>query len=185
MNGFFLIHFKKKNNDFFFKIKKHTGVVFFHNRYERNCKFLEQIQPFVKWCKNKQIKFLVQCSLNWANKHKPFGILIDQENNKINDRLNMGVLKKKFLVATKIHNFIEANSYKNKFNIFFISNVFYTDSHPNRKKINFFIFFSICNFLKKKMVFALGGVTYRNYNRLKNKNLNGFGAISNFIKNRK
>ena len=179
---FFFNPLQRKNNDFFFKIKGHIGIVFFHNNYESNCKFLEQIQPFVKWCKNKRMKFLVQCSLTWANKFKPLGILIDHKNNQLNNMLNINILKKRFLIATKIHSIIEANAQKHKFNVFFISNVFPTNSHPDRSKINFFVFFSICNFLKNKKVFALGGVTEKNYNRLKNKNLNGFGAISYFTK---
>jgi len=179
---FFFNPLQRKNNDFFFKIKGHIGIVFFHNNYESNCKFLEQIQPFVKWCKIKRIKFIVQCSIDWAIRNKPLGVLIDQNNNQMNNMLNYAVLKKKFLMVIKIHNFIEANSNKNKFNIFFISNVFPTISHPNRPKINFFIFLSLCSFLKKKIVFALGGVNRKNYTRLKNKNLDGFGGISYFIK---
>tara|TARA_B100000029_G_C17203178_1_gene825187 strand:+ start:83 stop:679 length:597 start_codon:yes stop_codon:yes gene_type:complete len=179
---FFFNPLKNPNNNFFYKISNHTGVVFFHNKNEKNCKFLEQIKPFVKWCKIKRMKFLVQCTLSWANKYKPCGILIDQDNCQINNMLNIQVLKKKFLIATKIHNDIEAHRSKDKYNIFFISNVFLTDSHPKRRSINFFRFFFLCNLLRKKIVFALGGVNKENYNRLKNKNLNGFGGISCFIK---
>jgi thiamine monophosphate synthase len=62
----------------------------------------------------------------------------------------------------------------------FISNVFDTQSYPDKKKLSLFNFFSMCFLLKKKKVFALGGVNKSNFKKLKNRYLYGFGAISYF-----
>ena len=91
-------------------------------------------------------------------------------------------IKKKFLIAGKVHSLTEAKNFGELLNIVFISNVFETQTHPNKKKLSKFNFFSICNLLKRKKVFALGGIDKSNFKKLKNKYLYGFGAI-NYFKN--
>ena len=58
-----------------------------------------------------------------------------------------------------------------------------TASNKPKKKI----FFCLCFlfFFKEKVIFALGGVNYKNIKSMKNKNLHGFGAISCFDNNEK
>ena len=62
----------------------------------------------------------------------------------------------------------------------FISNVFDTQSYPDKKSFHCLIFFQCVFYLKKKKVFALGGVNKSNFKKLKNRYLYGFGAISYF-----
>ena len=178
---FFFNPLDYKDYDFFFKLKTKVGIVFFNSKIDKNQMFLEQIKPFVSWCKFKKIIFFIQCSTYWANKYKPYGIFKDEVSCKISDRLNRQTVNNKFLLATKIHNFWEAKKFLNNYDIFFVSNVFLTKTHPEKKFLNFFYFLKICSFLRRKVVFALGGVTEEKYNRLKFKNLHGFGGISYFI----
>ena len=64
--------------------------------------------------------------------------------------------------------------------IIFISNVFKTNSHPKREGLGIKKLFELSIFLKKKINFALGGISKKNIRLIKNKHLNGFGAISYF-----
>ena len=61
--------------------------------------------------------------------------------------------QKKILVAGKVHNLNEANKFGKFLNMVFISNVFDTQSYPDKKKLSLFNFFSMCFLLKKKKVF--------------------------------
>ena len=98
----------------------------------------------------------------------------------LNTYLSLASFKKKILVAGKVHNLNEANKFGKFLNMVFISNVFDTQSYPDKKKLSLFNFFSMCFLLKKKKVFALGGVNKSNFKKLKNRYLYGFGAISYF-----
>ena len=94
--------------------------------------------------------------------------------------VNLNLIKEKFLLAVKIHNFKEAKKLTKNIDIIFISNVFKTKSHPRRKGLGTKKLFELCMFLKNKLNFALGGINKKNIGLLKNKGLKGFGAISYF-----
>ena len=131
-------------------------------------------------CQDKGISFIIQSSIYWANKYNAFGILFDQNNPILNNKLHINSIKKNFLIAGKVHNFKEAIGFGTSLNLVFISNVFETKTYPKKKKLSMFSFFSLCNLLKRKKVFALGGINKNNFKKLKNKHLYGFGAISYF-----
>ena len=116
-----------------------------------------------------------------ANKLKADGIFMNNKKIMCN-MINAKIIKKRFLVATKVHNFKEAIKIKNKADMVFISNPFRTTSHPERKEMKIFYFISLCFYLKETLNFALGGVNKINFSRIKNKMLHGFGAISSFNK---
>ena len=94
--------------------------------------------------------------------------------------INFNLIKEKFLLAVKIHNYQEAKKFARDIDIIFISNVFRTKTHPKRDGLGTKKLFELCIFLKNKLNFALGGVNRINVKHLKNKNLKGFGAISCF-----
>jgi len=94
--------------------------------------------------------------------------------------VNLNLIKEKFLLAVKVHNFKEAKKLTKDIDIIFISNVFKTKSHPRRKGLGTKKLFELCMFLKNKLNFALGGINKKNISLLKNKGLKGFGAISYF-----
>ena len=94
--------------------------------------------------------------------------------------VNFNLIKEKFLLVAKIHNFKEAKRFAKDIDIVFISNVFKTKSHPEREGLGTKKLFELCVFLKNKFNFALGGINKKNISHLKNKDLKGFGAISYF-----
>jgi len=136
--------------------------------------------PYIRECKQKKIKFIIPCSLYWANKYNPFGVFLDNKFKEINNHLNINILKKKFFLATKIHNINEALRAKKYFDLIFISPAFITKSHPDQKPLSNYIFISLCFFFKEKVLFALGGVNKKKFQGKKNKKLHGFGAIHYF-----
>jgi len=170
------------NHKHFYKISRKTGVIFFNNNLDKFDDFFLIIKPFVIWCQKRRIKFFLPHSFFWANKYKAFGVLIDSKNPQKKSLLSINIFKKKFVLATKVHNYIEAKKASEVFRMIFISPVFKTESHPEQKPLKICIFISICFLLKEKITFALGGVKKSNYSRLKNKNLYGFAGIGNFVK---
>ena len=173
----------KSNHKYFYKISKQTGVIFYNNNIKNQNDFFLMIEPYTNWCHINRIKFVIPCSIYWANKYKAYGVFLDIKVKEINNLLNIKILRKKFFLVTKVHNFVESLS-SAYFNFVFISSVFHTKSHPNRKPLKKGSFFSLCFLLRKKIVFALGGVTKSNYKQLRNRYLYGYGAISNFTQER-
>ncbi len=177
---FFFNPSSKFDNKRLSKFSNTTGIVFFKNNLDTHDKFFIKIKPYIDFCKKKKIKFLLPFSLYWANKYQAFGIFIENSNDSLNFLINYKIIKKKFFLATKVHSLTEAIKFL-EFDIIFISPVFKTFSFPNKKPMKRFIFLSLCLFFKNKKTFALGGVNNQNYSKLKNKYLDGFGGITNFI----
>jgi thiamine monophosphate synthase len=164
------------------KLNKKTGIVFFNNNLRENGDFIKNIKPFIHLCQKNRIMFLIQSSLYWANKFKAIGILIDLNNNPKINMVNLRTIKRKFLLATKIHNHLEALNCRDWINISFISNIYNTSSHPKRRSLNIYEVLMLSKILKSKINFGLGGLTKKKFHRVKNKWLYGFGAISYFKK---
>ena len=87
---------------------------------------------------------------------------------------------KNYFTVAKVHNVKEAFLAKGFIDLIFLSPVLKTDSYPEKKPLSNYIFISLCFFFKEEVIFALGGVNYKNIKSMKNKNLHGFGAISCF-----
>ena len=178
-NWFFFNPNIKSNYKNLYKISKQTGVVFYNNNSKSQNDFFLMIHPYINWCKKKRIKFILPCSLYWANKYKAFGVFVENNIRNKENLLNFKIIKKKYFIASKIHNSLEANLCSQS-DLIFISPVFKTLSHPKQKPLKICNFLKLCFFLRDKIIFALGGVNRYNYIRLKNKNLYGFGGISAF-----
>ena len=101
------------------------------------------------------------------------------EKKKLNFSINFKTIKKKYFIAAKVHNIYEGLN-SSECDFIFISPVFKTSSFPKKKPLSRYFFLSLCLLMKKKKLFALGGVTKHNYKKLKNINIHGFGGISNF-----
>ena len=86
------------------------------------------------------------------------------------------------MIGTTIHSKQEmVLSKKYKCDITFISPAYKTNTHRNMVPLSTVRFIYLCH-LTKSNKFALGGVNEKNYSRLKNKHLKGFGGI-NYFKN--
>ena len=177
---FFFNPTNNTHDKYFFRISNKTGIIFFYEHKKEKNEFFKKIKPYITWCQNNGINFFIQSSIYWANKYHAIGIFFDKKNFIISNKLNLNSIKKKFLIAGKIHDLKELKSFSKFLNLVFISNVFKTFSYPNKKELSMFNFFSMCHLLKKKKIFALGGVDKNNFKKLKNKYLYGFGAISYF-----
>ena len=179
---FFCNPFKNSNERIIEKLSKKTGVVFFFEKPFKNSDFVKAIGPLTFLCRKKKIIFLIQSTFFWASKYKAQGILMDKNNKFLCNMVSLNLLKTKFFLAIKVHSFIEAVKFSNNTDLIFISNVFRTNSHPERKELGVKNFIKLCVFLKKNLNYALGGMSKKNLARVQNKNLNGFGAISYFRK---
>ncbi len=166
------------NDTNFYKISNKIGVVFFTNNLKIR-EFCKKIEPYVKWCKKRNIKFVIPLSHFWAHKYKPFGVLVDLKFTQKN-KFIIQQLENKYLVFSKVHDFKEAFVAKTLSDLIFLSPVFKTLSYPKKKPLTNYIFISLCFFFKEKVIFALGGVNNKNFKFIKNSKLYGFGAISNF-----
>ena len=157
-----------------------TGVIFFLEEPFKKKEFIKNIEPLVQICRKNRIIFIIQSSFFWASKYNANGILIDFKNKILSNMVNFNLIKEKFLLVAKIHNFKEAKRFAKDIDIVFISNVFKTKSHPRRKGLGTKKLLELCIFLKNKLNFALGGITKKNICHLKNRYLKGFAAISYF-----
>ena len=152
------------NKNIFYKISKESGVVFYNTKPVSE-KFFIKIKPYVFWCKKNKIKFIIPYSFYWANRYKPIGVMIDNKFQKIllKKKNDLQKLKKNFFLVSKIHNFKEAINIKRLIDFIFISPTFETKTHPNQLPISNYIFISLCFFFKEKVIFALGGVNFKNF----------------------
>ena len=94
-----------------------------------------------------------------------------------NNKKVLKVLKKRFKIICKVHNRIEAMQRKEIADIFFISPVYPSNSHPGQAPLKNYIFLCLCYLLKKKDIYALGGMKLKISN-LKILIILGYGGIS-------
>ena len=163
----------------FYNLSRKFGVVFFCN--EKTKHFYKKIQPFVKWCIRKGIKFIAPHSTYWAYRNSAFGVLVDLHHPHDFYTPDLKIIKSVF-IATKVHNIKEARNAIKFSNIIFISPIFKTNSHPRELPISRYILIKLSLFFKEQMIFGLGGVNEYNFKLVKKYNLYGYGGISNFRK---
>ena len=164
-------------------LSKTVGVIFFNENLS-TYNFLKKIEPYLKVCKKKKIKFVIPYSPFWGNKYKAFGMMIEI-NRKSKKFFSTKSNNKNYFTIAKVHNFKEALLAKGLVDLIFLAPALKTDSYPKKKPLSNYIFISLCFFFKEEVIFALGGVNYKNIKSMKNKNLHGFGAISCFNNNEK
>lgn len=179
---FFLDSRKKESISILYHITSKDGVIFFNNEYNDNHHSLKKIEKLVYFCRKNNIPFLFPNSIVNALKFKACGIYLPlskyQENSK--NKLSLINIPPDFIIATSVHNYKEILiSNKLKYNIVFISPAFITMSHKEMAPHNTVKFINLCKF-SNAQVFALGGINKKNFQLLKNKHLNGFGAITYF-----
>ena len=168
----------KDNCNILFELDNKVGVVFYKNGKSENSLF-EKMGPLVSFCKKKGINFVIPFSSYWARKYRAFGVLIEENDMIANNRV-LVVLKKRFKIICKVHNIIEAIQKKEIADIFFISPAYPSSSHPGKAPLKNYIFLCLCHLLKRKYIYALGGMNDRNF-KLKNfPFVMGYGGISVF-----
>ena len=100
-----------------------------------------------------------------------------EKNRKI-----LKVLGKRFKIICKVHNKTEAIQKKEIADMFFISPVYPSSSHPGEAPLKNYVFLCLCHLLKSKDIYALGGMNDKNFKLKSFPSLWGFGGISVFSK---
>ena len=164
-------------------LSKKVGVIFFSNNLNIN-NFLKKIEPLLRLCRKRKIKFVIPFSKFWGNKYNPFGMMVEI-NRKSKKFYSTKDKHRNYFTVAKVHNFKEAFLARGFVDLVFLSPVLKTNSYPDKKPLSKYFFISLCFFFKEELIFSLGGVNYTNIKSIKNKKLYGFGAISCFKKNEK
>ena len=172
----------KDNRNILFSLDKKVGVIFFYKKKKIENFLFEKMEPLVSFCKKKEIDFVIPFSSYWARKYRAFGVLIGEDDMIVNNKKILRVLQKRFKIICKVHNKIEALKKKEIADMFFISPVYPSSSHPGKAPLKNYIFLCLCHLLKSKDIYALGGMNDKNF-RLKNfPSVIGYGGISVFSK---
>ena len=159
----------------FQNINKKIGIIYRNYEHKPNT---EEIHKFHKFCKKKQIKFLISNYFDVAIKHKLDGFYIPSFNK--NFYLKKNYYSKKFIIAGSAHNIKEIKiKEKQKVDIIFMSPLF-----KIQKKNSFLdiIKFNNLSKLTKKPIIALGGINAVNIKKLKMTHAYGFSGISHIKK---
>lgn len=159
------------------KIKKHTniGIVIHYNEYNI-LNIINKIKNI-----NYHNKLYVVNNHKHITNYKIDGVYLSAYNKKIKNYQNICGLK--YPIIGSAHNFKEIfQKIRAGCNIIFLSNIFKTQSHPKRKtKIGLVKFLLIRRQIKQVRIYAMGGITKKNYITLNSINKNiGYGGISSF-----
>ena len=172
----------KDNRNILFSLDKRVGVVFFYKNNKSENSLFEKMGPLVSFCKKKGIDFVIPFSSYWARKYRAFGVLIEENDMIVNNKKILKVLKKRFKIICKVHNKIEAIQKKEIADMFFISPVYHSNSHPGQAPLKNYIFLCLCHLLKRKDIYALGGMNDKNFKFKNSSSILGYGGISGFKK---
>ena len=143
---------------------------------------------YIKIAKEFGYNFLVGKDFNLAVKIKSDGVhFSDNDLTKSLLKIRYSCLKNNLIFSFALHN--PKNLFflgKLRPDIVFLSPVFKTSSHENKKPLGLFNYLKIAKIFNKKIAknnfFPLGGIDLQNLRRLNKINITGFGAID-FFKN--
>tara|TARA_Y200000002_G_C22451813_1_gene566652 strand:- start:27 stop:581 length:555 start_codon:yes stop_codon:yes gene_type:complete len=165
----------------YYKTSK-DGVIFFNKKSNNDGTLLKKTEELMDYCRINNIPFLFPNSLSKAIKYRASGVylpLLEYFENTRN-KLAFNNIPKNMIIATSVHNHREILISNNlNYNIVFISPVFTTMTHKYMSPHETIKFINLCK-IPTARVYALGGINKKNFQRLKNKHLSGFGAITYF-----
>ena len=159
------------------KLKKYNniGIIYKPSDY-KNHQLLKKI-----FSANLTNKIYLNSSAKYNPSLKIQGIYLPSGSKNILHNYNL--FKSRYLILGSAHNLREIfQKIRAGCNIIFLSNVYKTSSHPEkRSSIGLLRFLNIKNQIKNASIYALGGVTKRKYSTLNSiiKNF-GYGGISSF-----
>ena len=145
-------------------------------------------QEISNLARDRGLKILVGKDLILAQRIKADGVhFSDNDLTKSLLKIRYSCLKNKLNFSFALHN--PKNLFflrKLRPDIVFLSPVFTTSSHENKKPLGLFNYLKIAKIFNKKIAknnfFPLGGIDLQNLRRLNKINITGFGAID-FFKN--
>ena len=152
-------------------------IAIIYRNYQNKPGFNE-IEEFHKFCKKKQIKFLISNYLDIALKQKLDGLYIPSFNKKF--YMTKRIFSKNFLLIGSAHNVKEIKiKEKQRVKLIFLSPIFKTKKNNNFLNI---IKFNNLSRISKKPIIALGGINPKNIKKLKMTRSFGFSGISHIQK---
>tara|TARA_B100000989_G_scaffold298864_1_gene290578 strand:+ start:3634 stop:4185 length:552 start_codon:yes stop_codon:yes gene_type:complete len=173
---FFLKDLEKKSLNALKKIDSNVGVIFLNKDYSNSIPSFKEKSLF-KFCKLNNINYLINGSIEIAIRLRANGVF-----RQINF-LKKKKINKKLILATAVHNRIEIiESNSKNIDLVFLSPAFFTNTHKKARPLNPLRFVNLSKLIKCS-VYALGGITEKNFKKLKCNKLRGFGGISYFKEN--
>jgi thiamine-phosphate pyrophosphorylase len=128
------------------------------------------------FCKKNNIKLYIIDDFNKAIKYKLNGILINNKTFKYYG--NPLCRKNNFKILGKAHNQKEYDlRIKQGCKLIFLSPIFVTPKYPNYSILGI-VRFNLISLNWKMPISALGGISYKNYKKIKTAKSEGFGGIS-------
>ena len=158
-------------------LPKHNSLVLVRDYKSRRRKYFTKI--IAQLCRQKGIKILIAGDPELARSVNADGLHISE-----GDFFRLRVWKykmPKWIITTSAHTvkrlFI-ARHYQ--MDAVFYSSVFFTNSHPDRKPLGILRFMRDTNILGLPPIYALGGITGQNLNKLLYSNIIGIAGIRIF-----
>lgn len=160
------------------KLNKNSAVIFREYDLEKNERFY-LAQKIRRICKQRGCLFFVGKDLDLALKIKADGVhLSDKDNLSKLKLLYRKNINSNFLMSLSCHDYKMIKKHNNSFaDLFFISPIFKTSSHPDSKYLGK-EYLDKCCAISNKPIFALGGVDSDNLKIISLGKSSGFGAIS-------
>ena len=165
---YFISKFDKKNID---KLKINTGIIYRNYSKKLDKKLIVELKNY---CKKKKLKFFISNSVKIAYELNLDGVYLPSFNNNFNHLTYP--LKSNFIIIGSAHNVKEIRIKElQKTEAIFLSSIF--KKNNNYLGVNKFI-----NLSKKtnKKIIALGGISTKNFKKLRILNCFGFAGISYF-----
>jgi thiamine-phosphate pyrophosphorylase len=160
------------DRDLLNKLNHDIGIIY--RNYQNRKYKSEEILSIKKFLKERKIKFFLSNDIRLAIKLDLDGAYIPSFNRSFS-HLSYS-LKKKFEFIGSAHNLKQIREKElQKVSLIFLSSIF-------KKNINYLglnKFKLVSNFTRKKII-ALGGISSKNYNKIKLTNCFGFAGISFF-----
>ncbi len=155
-------------------LDKNIGIIF---RNYTNDVYKNKILKIKKFCKSNDRKFYLANNIKMAVNLNLDGVYIPAFNKNLCTRKYN--FRKNFLILGSAHNILEIREKeKQGVKILFLSPLFKTKTYKRSLGL---IRFNILSRLSKVKVIALGGITKKNFNKLKITNAQGFSGISYFL----
>ena len=168
------IFIDRYNNQIFENNNTNIGVIY---RNYDNPKREAELIKIAKACKKKRYQLFVSNDIKLALKVKADGIYIPSFNKT---KRFLNIENKKFIILGSAHNQKEINEkVSQKCRAIFLSPIFHVKK--SIKYLDVFKFNSLSQ-SNKVNIFALGGITEKNINKLKSLHIKGFGGIGMFKK---
>ena len=158
-------------------VLKFRNIAIIYN--ETNINNINEFLTIRKFCKKNNIKLYILDNPKVAYQYNLDGIVLSHNNKRI-VHLNKTVHKKKFKIIGKVHSQKEYYFKKNQgCKTIILSPVFKNKKYTNNKLLGLTRFNLISSSWGEKL-FALGGINYLNFKRIKTTKAKGY-AFNNFI----